>query len=188
MGKHVTLIEGEMGSGKTNTAVALVVDKYRENPDIKIFANFHLYGIKAVYRPTFIEIMQLVNQLNIDECTIVIDESGNEGESRRGMSAATILFTQYINQMRKRKIDLIVIVQNGRLLDWRISAVKDTRILCDFNEDTNYIKLTIKYLKGVKRGKEKIVSYYAPQYWKYYDTYEPPHMQKRIIEKALQEV
>jgi hypothetical protein len=185
MGKHVTLIEGSMGSGKTNTAVALVVDKYRENPNIKIFANFHLYGIKSVYRPTFVEIMQLVTQLNIDECTIVIDEAGNEGESRRSMSNATILFTQYINQMRKRKIDLIVIVQNGRFLDWRISAVKDTRILCDFNEDTKYIKLIIK---DIKKGKEKIVSYYAPQYWKYYDTFEPPHMQKRIIEKALQEV
>jgi len=182
MGKHVTLIEGSMGSGKTNTAVALVVDKYRENPNIKIFANFHLYGIKSVYRPTFVEIMQLVTQLNIDECTIVIDEAGNEGESRRSMSNATILFTQYINQMRKRKIDLIVIVQNGRFLDWRISAVKDTRILCDFNEDTKYIKLIIK---DIKKGKEKIVSYYAPQYWKYYDTFEPPHMQKRIIEKAL---
>lgn len=185
MGKHVTLIEGGMGSGKTNTAVALVVDKFKADPSVKIFANFHLYGIKSVYKPTFVEIMQLIIDLNIQDCTVVIDEAGNEGESRRGMSNATIAFTQYINQMRKRKIDLIVIVQNGRFLDWRIKWVMDTRILCEFNENTNYIKLIIK---DIKKGKEKIVSYYAPQYWKYYDTDEPPRMQKRIIEKALQEV
>lgn len=185
MGKHVTLIEGGMGSGKTTTAVAFLVDKYKADPNVKIFANFHLYGIKAVYRPTFIEIMQLIIDLDIEECTIAIDEAGNEGESRRSMSNATLAFAQYINQMRKRKIDLIVIVQNGRFLDWRIKWVVDTRILCDMNEETNYIKLMIK---EVKKDKDKIVSYYAPQYWKYYDTYEPPHMQRRIIEKALQEV
>lgn len=179
----VTLIEGDMGSGKTNTAVGLVVDRYQADPNTRIMANFHLFGIRYVYRPTIVEIMAFLTEHNIQECIIVVDEAYIEAEARRSMNPMTVLFTWYAQQMRKRKIELYIIVQNGRFVDWRFKWIMTTRVMCKYNEKNHNIQLTIK---DIKKGTEKIVSYYAPQYWKYYDTYELPHIPQKMIEKALE--
>ena len=51
-----------------------------------------------------------------------------------------------------------------------------------FDERTRRVHLIIK---DMRRNKEKMISYYAPQYWGFYDTEELPEMPKKQMDRAL---
>lgn len=205
----VTLIEGEMGSGKTNTAVATCVDKYkisvkqnrisirgrekdieegRKPRDIvpikKVFANFTLFGIVYVKCSIADMIRQLNNKL-IKDAILVIDETYIEADARRGMSQIALIMTWFGMQMRKRHIELYIIVQHGRMLDWRFKFIASKTIQCKYNERTKKVSLLIQ---EVKSGKSKTLSYKASQYWKNFDTDELPEIPKKVLEGALAKV
>lgn len=179
---NVTLIEGRMGSGKTNTATAFVVDAYHRDPSVRILANFHLFGIRYAYCGAR-EMLQMLDSGLVKEAIMIIDEAYIEGEARRGMNPLNVLLTWIAQQMRKRKIELYLIVQNGRFIDWRFRFIMSRRILCHYNEKSHMIQLTIK---DIRKGTEKNVSYWAPQYWKYFNTDEFPRIPEKMIERALE--
>lgn len=190
-----------MGQGKTNTGTALAVDKFLADPTILILSNYHLFGVRYIFCQSVVDIIKYVSRHEVlngkhrgvsyvdenGECRIshhiivVVDETYLEGEARRSMSPLTILFTWFLQMLRKLKIELYVIVQNGRFLDWRFSWAMNVRIMCKYNERTHMISLNIK---DKDKGTEKDVKYYAPQYWKYYDTDELPHIPEKMLEKA----
>ena len=178
---EICIIEGEQGAGKTNTAVAKVKDASDKDPNIKIFANFHLYGIKYVYA-NLGTIVEHLNSGLITEGYIIIDESYIGGDARMGMTLMTRILTWFGSQIRKRQLHLILIAQHGRMIDYRFRLFMTEHILCSYNEKTYVITLTI-----VKRGekKKRVHTYYAPQYWKYYNTNELPQIPEAIIAKTL---
>ena len=179
----VTLIEGSMGAGKTITATAFVVDAYNKDPSTRIYANYHLYGVKYVYMRVSDMIKTLNDPKVFRNAKYVIDEAYIEGECRRGNNPLTVMLTEVSQQMRKRKIELYIIVQNGRFLDWRFKWIMTRRIVCKYNEKTFRVKLIIKdMIKNVERKR----SFWAPQYWKYYDTDELPHIPKKMVDRALE--
>lgn len=172
-----------MGSGKTTTATAFAVDKYRKDPTTRIYANYHLYGIKYVYMRVA-EMMATLNDPKAFRNAIyIIDEAYVEGECRRGNNPLTVLLTEVAQQMRKRKIELFIIVQNGRYLDWRFKWIMTRRIMCRSNDKTHRIKLTIK---DMVKNTERKSSFWAPQYWKYFDTDELPHFPQKLIDRAIE--
>ena len=178
---EICIIEGEQGAGKTNTAVAKVVDAYHQDSSVKIFANFHLYGIRYVYADLS-TILEYLNSNLIKEGYIVIDESYIGGDARMGMTLMTKILTWFGSQIRKRGLHLILIAQHGRMIDYRFRLFMTEHILCSYNEKTQMITLTI-----VERGKKKkrILSYKGTQYWKYYDTNELPQIPETLLAKAL---
>lgn len=180
----VTLVEGGMGEGKTNTAVGFIVDEYKKmGGNLQIFTvNIHLYGnIKYVYCSSMAELLRYCNSDVVKDGILVIDEAYIAGEARRGHNPLTVLFTWFGNQIRKRHLELYIIVQNGRFIDWRFRWMFYRRILCKYDARTKMVTLNIKYPKD---GKEKTIHYWAPQYWKYFDTDELPHIPEKMIEKA----
>ena len=183
---EIAIIEGEQGAGKTNTAVAKVADAIERGVNTKVFANFHLYGIKYVYA----NLSMIVEYLNTslmsatgdEEVYVVIDESYIGGDARMGMTLMTRVLTWFGSQIRKRKLHLILIAQHGRMIDWRFRFFMTEHVLCSFNEKTNYIELKITR-KGER--KKKSINYFAPKYWKYYDTNELPQIPQKILDKVL---
>lgn len=166
---------------RIGSAVVQVTRDYTPLSTAKIFANFHLFGIQYVYC-TVTTMLVLLNTGVIQDGILVIDEAYIEGEARRSMNPLTLIMTWFGQQMRKRNIELYLIVQHGRFIDWRFRYIMKRKIICSYNERTNIIRLLIQDLK---KGTEKIVSYWAPQYWCYYDTNELPNIPSKMIEKAM---
>lgn len=177
----ITLIEGEPRSGKTNTAVARVIDAYKKDSNTRILANFILYGIKYVYA----DLATIVEYLNSDlirDGYVIIDEAYIGLEAREGMAALNKILGYLSLQAGKRRVRLIVIVQHGRMIEWRIRWLASEHIICTYNDKTYMITLQIK-----KKGDKSVrrISYYAPQYWKYFDTEEVMAIPDSKLAKAL---
>lgn len=179
----VTLIEGEPRSGKTNTAVARVVDAYKKDPETKIFANFTLYGVKYV-QVQLVDILSLINSKILTDGYVLIDEAYTGLDARSSGAMLTQIITYLGMQAGKRAIRLIIIIQHGRMLEWRMRWLGEIgeHIYCSYNEKNRMITLMIRSRK-YKRPRE--LSYYAPPYWKYYDTEEIMPIPEAKIAKAL---
>ncbi len=181
----IHLVEGEQGSGKTNTMVARVVDAYKKDHTLKIYCNFHLFGIPYVYLPLHIMI-QYLNSGLIRNAYLVIDEGYIGGNAREGMSSLVRVITKMANQIRKRHLHFYIATPNARQLDWQFRWAKTENILCSYDDKTRMITVMIKNKRKYKRP--RIITYYAPQYWPYYDTDEQFKIPEGQIAKALENV
>ena len=155
---------------------------------LKVFAvNMHLYsGIRYVYCKSVAELMLYCNSDLVSDGIIVADESYIAAEARRGMNPLTVLFTWFGNQIRKRHLKMYLIVQNRRFIDWRFRWLFVKRIQCRYNDQTHIITLEITNLRedGVSMVNKKTVHYWGPQYWRFFDTDELPHIPDIMISKA----
>jgi len=93
----------------------------------------------------------------------------------------SLIYTWFAQQMRKRDIELYLLVQHGRFIDWRFRYIAKQKILCRYSEKTQKIKLLVQNLN---KGTEKVISYYAPQYWKFFDTNELPPIPEKMLLKG----
>lgn len=178
----IHIVEGEQGCGKSNTIVARAVDAYKKDPTIRIYANFHLYGVRAMYLPLPVMIEYLNTGL-IREGYLLIDEGYIAGNAREGMTALVRLVMKLSNQIRKRHLHLYVATPNARQLDWQLRWAKTESIICSYNPKNKMITLVIK--NKHKYRKPRIVSYYAPLYWKYFNTDEQFELPDSQIAKAI---
>lgn len=148
--------------------------------DTKIFANYHLFGIRAVYCDPKM-MLDLLNSSTMSHCKMIIDEAYIQGEARRGMNTLSLMYTWFAQQMRKRDIELFLLVQHGRFIDWRFRYIAKRKILSRYNDKTRIIRLLVQNLS---KGTERPFSYWGPQYWKYYDTNELPPIPQEMIARA----
>lgn len=192
---HVTLIEGDQGCGKSNTATGMVVDAYRNdcvrvycdevlkmNCDVKaydnktriakikhegevkvikipktyelkspmrIFANFHLYGLPYVYCPTFAHILSWLRCDIIKDGWLLIDEYYIGGNARDSMSKFGKALQKQSFQYRKMQLEVVMITPLASLIDKYARLTPTKHILCSFNKKTLEITLEVKE-KGVK--------------------------------------
>lgn len=148
---------------------------------LRIFVNYHLFGLQYVYCRVG-DIVEWINSGLIRNGILGIDEAYLSNDARRSMDNLSIVLTQYSQQLRKRQLETYVLVQHGRLIDWRWKWVAHEELSCKYNEQTYKIEVTQKFLK---KGRQKTFKYYAPQYWKYYDTNELPEMPQMYIDKVI---
>lgn len=173
-------VEGQMGSGKTTTATALIVDAWRKNPNLRIFTNFDLYRIPfAKIDPK--QMMALVNTETIKNGIIVIDEAYIVGDSRRGGNLFNVAFTEFIQQVRKRQLTMIIIAQHLAMIDYRLRLASTKVITCSKAKGKGRITITIK----PRNGKSRTITYDGSQYWKYFSTWETPPMSVKAIGDAI---
>ena len=157
--------------------IITIPDDYSIKTDTKIFANYHLFGIPYVLCGLEV-MMEYLNSNLISHGLMIIDEAYISGDARRGMSSLTLILTWFGQQMRKRDIELYLLVQHGRFIDWRFRYIAKRKILCRYNEKTQKIRLLIQNLG---KGTEKLMSYDAPLYWKYFDTNELPAIPDKML-------
>ncbi len=148
--------------------------------DTKIFANFHLFGVRSVYCDPKV-MLENLNTPTMQNCKMVIDEAYLGGDARRNSNTMTLVLTWFAQQMRKRNIELFLLVQHGRFIDWRFRFIAKRKILCRYNEKNHIVRLLVQNLG---KGTEKPFSYWSPQYWKYYDTNELPPIPQEMIARA----
>lgn len=127
------------------------------------------------------KVLDYVNTPILKDAKWVIDEGWLVAESRKGMSPLVVFITEYAQLMRKLNVDLYWLTQHSRFLDWRIRYITKRKVLTGFNDKTREIKLLIQNLE---KGTEKSIHYYAPLYWRYYNTYELPPMPQMSVDKA----
>jgi hypothetical protein len=158
----------------------VVPSTYRYFSTTKIISNYHLYGINYMYAP-MAKVLDYINTPILKDAKWVIDEGWLVGESRKGMNPLVVFITEYAQLMRKLNVDLYWLTQHSRFLDWRIRYITKRKILTKYDEKTHQCSLLIQNLE---KGTEKQVHYYAPLYWRYYNTYELPPMPEMSIAKA----
>lgn len=212
---HVTIISGDEGSGKTNTAVGRIVDAYnvdcvrvycetvlkircevkgydprrriakiRHNGALKllripksyklyspmrIFCNFHLYGIPYRFIPSFEHLLAWLKQDVIVNCRLVVDEAYVGMNARSSMTELGKELAKQYRQFRKMQLDVIIITPMARQIDFLLRLVPTEHINCEYNPVNHKITLTIRK-KGVK-GERKL-DYDARQYWRNFRTNE----------------
>ncbi len=149
---------------------------------VRIFANFTLFGFK--YVP--INLADVVQYLNSDLFTnawILSDESVMTS-ARNSMTAVGKLLAGLGATIRKRDLHFCQMSQYNRMIDWQFRAFATTRILCSFDEITKVVTCDI-----TERGQpRRSVSYWAPPYWKNFDTNEVPKVADKTLARAFQTV
>jgi hypothetical protein len=150
--------------------------------DIRIYANFHFYGIRASFL-TMSEILEGLNNGTISYGYLILDEHYMGGNAREAMNPVVKAITKLSNQMRKRHIYLTYISPFARQLDWIERASVRRHILCQsYNEDTHMVTYTIR--QSGQRG-TRTKSFYAKTYFPYYWTDELFGMSEQQIGSAI---
>jgi len=165
--------------------VVVLPDNWVPLSGIKVFTNFHLYGnLQHVYC-TVKDMFQWLNNKTIMGGILGIDESYIEADARRSSSTLNVMLSQFTMQMRKRHIDMYILTQHNRMLDWRFKYVSTRKIACRYNEVAHMITLIIK---DMRKNKEKRIKYDGRQYWPFFDTDEIPEMPEKAIENAMKKI
>jgi len=176
---RVKLLPLPNASGQKSKIITIPED-FSTISDTRIFCNYHLFGMEYVLCDP-ITMMEHLNSGLVSHGKMIIDEAYITGEARRGMNTLSLIYTWFAQQMRKRDIELYLLVQHGRFIDWRFRYIAKRKILCRYNEKTHMIKLLIQNLG---KGTEKLMSFYAPQYWKFFDTNELPSVPEKMLVKG----
>ncbi len=233
---RIAWIEGEYGSGKSNTATARAIDATYANvtrvqlfkdgepfyevkaspalnakgkpmvgyvtvhfpnkepyvvevPEnacviadgVRVFANFHLYGIRYM-KCDLADILEYLNTELIVDGYVLVDEAYIGGDARNSATLLSKIITWFTAQIRKRRVHLIFCYPSGgKWAELRVRTSNTEHIICQYDEKTQMITLTTKK----RRVKSKVISYYAPLYWRYYDTEERHDIPEGMIGRAL---
>ena len=147
---------------------------------IKIFANYHLYGIRSY----FVSLADIVENINTDLFTnayLYLDEGYIGADARNSMNMLNqILSTQFAFQLRKRHLHFTIAYPLSRMADIRYRLMWTERIECEYNDKTFEITAKIR-----KNGKEKKITFDASLYWQYFNTDERFKIPESKISKAL---
>jgi hypothetical protein len=98
---------------------------------------------------------------------LLVDEAQVGMNARACMTELGIELAKLYHQFGKMQLDVIIVVPMARMVDYLARTVPNEHIHCVYNERTKKISLAIRK-KGVNG--ERIVDYYAPEYWKNFDT------------------
>jgi len=166
-------IIGEMGSGKTLSAVYLA--SILKNKGYYIISNMKNFKLNndLLYNP------EMLKELNPNKkYLIIIDEIYVYADSRRSTSKKNLLLSYLLFQSRKRNLDIIYTAQKFTSIDVRIRNLTDLFILTYYYGIINdYILLQWDISKNVEQNKfitpEKTIKLKLnPKIFKLYDTYE----------------
>jgi hypothetical protein len=176
--KNILNIKCEIKSYNRHTRVARVkykgnIKQFRIPPDYKmnspmnIFSNTPLYGIPYKFVPSFNHLMHWLKTGIVVNGWVLVDEAQVGMNARASMTELGRELAKLYHQFGKMQLDVIIVVPMARMVDYLARTVPNEHIHCTYNEKTKKIMLTIRK-KGVQG--EKIVEYYAPEYWRNYDT------------------
>ncbi len=146
---------------------------------VKIFANYHLYGIRYALI-SMADIIEHINSDLFDNSWVLLDEGGGV-KARQSMEQFGKLAVDFYSTVGKRNVKLCVIAQYTRMLDVFLRLYATTRLLCSYDEATQYVSCDV-----TKRGQPKFTfDFWAPKYWRFFDTTEIIQTPQYRIDRAL---
>src|SRR6056297_3574447 len=102
MNSKIVLYKGRRGAGKTLTMVKDGLSYYLD--DVKVYRNFYCSFGEYIDNE---DILKLDKKSTLNNCVIMIDEIQIFFDSRRSMAKANVLFSNFIQQVRKRNITIL---------------------------------------------------------------------------------
>lgn len=170
----IILYKGRRGAGKTLTMVKDGL-KYFLN-GYRILRNFEC-GFGEYISDE--EILDLNKDSEIYNCVIMIDEIQIFFDSRRSMKKQNLLFSNFIQQIRKRNIIVLATSQYSNTVDLRFRQHVDIMAMPNFIKSLDvceviYIDLTSveDMLQGIKEPNHVKVIFDAKPIYKLYQTEE----------------
>lgn len=154
---------------KGKIKIIKIPESYKLVSDIKIFANFHLFGIKAVYCPSYNFIASALKTDFISDGILAMDEYYIGDFNREGMNRVARELAKRSNQYAKKMLEVIVITPLANQLGWKARLDPTEHIETEFDKKTKIITCRVKK-KGVQGT--KIVTYDSMRYRRYYWTNE----------------
>lgn len=151
------------------TKVFKIPEAYKLQSPMRIFCNFHLFGIPFVYCPSFQHILLWLKQDIIIDGWLLIDEYYIGGNARESMTALGRELEKQSFQYRKMQLQVVYMTPMARLIDWTARLIPTERISCTYDEKTG--KVTLNVRKKGQRGSREI-TYDSKPYRKYYWTNE----------------
>jgi len=150
---------------------------------VRVFANFHFYGIRSAYL-TIGEVLNYLNEGLISHAYLYLDEHYLVANAREWMSSQSKAITQLSNQMRKGHIHLTYITPFARQIDTLEKASVSKNVLCEiYDPETHMTTYSVK-----QEGQHGTLTreYYAATYFPYYMTDEKIQMSKDKIGRAIE--
>ncbi len=141
---------------------------YKLISDLKIFTNFHLFGIRYKYC-TAPEIVAYLQDGTIADGRLTIDESYIVSNAQETLSPLTKAISKFSMTARKRHLWVDFLYPHSRMATWITRWAWAEHILCSYDERTQFITLDINK-KGYQRA--KTIRLYAPPYRRFFDTDE----------------
>jgi hypothetical protein len=149
---------------------------------VRIFANFHLYGIPFVYT----DLAMLIQYLNGDllkDAWMLSDESVMTS-ARNSMTKAGKIMQSFGATIGKRNLHFCQMSQYSGMIAQEYKIFATTRIDCTYDKHTHYVTCDID-----KNGEPKqSVSFWAPTYWRFFDTNELIKVPQKRIDDATASV
>lgn len=146
---------------------------------VKIFANFHLYGVPYVYI-SLADIIQYINTDLFNNSWILSDESVMT-DARNSMDAAGKIMAAFGATIGKRNAHMCLSTQYNEQIERRYRLFHTMRVLCSYEKSTKMITCDMK-----KRGEPSFsYDYYAPNYWPFFKSEELIPVPQEKIDRAL---
>ncbi len=160
-------VEGVQGVAKIkyNGELKLlrIPSKYKLHSPMRIFANFHLYGIPYVYCETFHHILAWLQAGVIRDGILAIDEYYIGANARESMGQLGRALAKQTLQFRKMRLEVMILTPLAKAIDWTARMINTERISCiAYNDKTKCVTIEIKK-KGQPGSRE--ITYDASPYF-----------------------
>jgi hypothetical protein len=162
---------------------------------IRIFANFHLRGI----RYKFMTVAEIIAHLNDGTITgispdgkviaayLIIDEAYLAGlDKRRSLAPLAIVMSQLGYQIAKRHLNVMIALPDANVLGFRIINIESEHVVCTYDEFREEITARIQARKKYKQPRP--ITFNARKYFKYYDPDEQHQISNQEMARALESV
>ena len=159
--------------------IVKIPDGFIVKSPVKIFANFHLYGLEYAYI-SLADIIMYINTDLMNDAWILSDESVMT-DARNSMENAGKLTASFGGSIRKRNSHMCLMVQYNEMIERRYRLFHTMRVLCSYDAQSKVITCDMK-----KRG-ESTFSYdfWSPNYWRFFNTEELVHVPQDKIDRTL---
>lgn len=147
-------IEGQMGSGKTGTAVLLAYVSHKKGR--KIYSNYHLNFPYEPFDDTIFYSLAEQN-FNLSNAYVFADEGYMYMSSRLTQSKLNRCVNYYAVQTRKREVDMAITTHTFERLDKWIRDLVNMRISCKHYPGIYLNTDGIPYIKGKTLNKTPMI-------------------------------
>lgn len=166
----------------TKSKIVSVPSNYKVLSSVKVFANFHLYGIRFMFSGLEM-LISYINEPLMTNGWIVLDESVLT--DKRDTSTLVGKFMVWFGaQCGKRHLRMVIASQYANMIQSRFHLFATTRVECSYDADTAIVSLEVNKSSPVMGS----TNYLSTPYRKYFDTNEIVPIPQYRIDKAMETI